>query len=216
MLNFLKEKVLPKIYFYLIPVYFLLDIFTKLLVVSYLPFHKYVPIFGKYVGFTYIFNKGAAFGLFHSVNPLIKNILFTIVTLGAIVFIFYLLLKTYKGQKIHMHACALILGGAFGNVSDRILGYMIYGAINDAGFNAGRKFKLFFGKVVDFVNIGVGRPHGKYRWPYFNFADACITIGLVILIVLILFTKEENANNTNKTENDTDNKDDETIKTGIT
>lgn len=189
---------------------------TKLIVVNHLPFHKYIPVLGNFAGFTYIFNKGAAFGLFHSLNPLIKNIFFTTVTIGAIVFIFYLMLKTYKGQKLHMHACALILGGAFGNVADRIFGFMIYGAINDAGFNAGRKVKLFFGKVVDFINIGFGSPRGKWRWPYFNVADACITIGLVILISLIVFTKDENANNNYKNKKSSDNLDnDETIKTDM-
>jgi signal peptidase II len=69
---------------------------------------------------------------------------------------------------------------------------MIYGDINIiTGANAGRKFEFFFSRVVDFINIGFGKPTGKWRWPYFNVADSCITIGLVILVFLILFNKDK-------------------------
>jgi signal peptidase II len=188
-----KISLLPKL---LIPVFFAADIITKLLVVNYLPYQKYVPVWGRFLGFTYIFNPGAAFGIFGGLNPLIKNIAFTLITVIAIIFVFHLMLKTYKGKKIYQYACALILGGAFGNVSDRIFGYMLYGKISSAtGFNSGRAFKLYFGKVVDFVNIGFGNPYGKWRWAYFNIADACISIGLVILIILILFSKDKSSEN---------------------
>jgi len=193
-----KEKFYYLLPVFLIPFYYLVDIITKMIVVKHLPYQKYVPVLGNFAGFTYIFNTGAAFGLFSNLNPLLKNILFTLVTLSAIAFIAYLMFKTYKDKKIYRHSCALILAGAFGNLSDRIFGYFLYGDINIiTGENLGRKFQFFFAKVVDFINIGYGNPYGYsggWRWPYFNAADSFITIGLTILIITVLFSKEKKKN----------------------
>jgi len=180
---------------FLIPFYYLLDVITKLLVVNNLPYQKYVPVLGNFAGFTYVFNSGAIFGLFSNLTPVLKNVIFTFVAVCEIVFIVYLMFKVYKDRLLYRHSFALILAGAFGNLCDRIFGYFIYGDINIlTGENLGRKFQFFFAKVVDFINIGYGNPYGYgegWRIPYFNAADSCITIGLTILIITILFSKEK-------------------------
>lgn len=98
-------------------------------------------------------NEGAAFGLFKGFG----NATFIIISLVAIVFISYLLIKG-KEEGLGL---SLILGGAVGNLIDRIV----------------------FGNVTDFIDIFAGRFH----WPAFNVADSALTIGLVLLLISSLF-----------------------------
>ncbi len=100
-----------------------------------------------------ISNKGAAFGILSGAG----NTFFIVVSLIAISVIFYLLVK----ERENYLAYSLILGGATGNLVDRI----------------------FYGHVTDFLDIYIGR----YHWPAFNVADSVLTIGIGILAIKILF-----------------------------
>ena len=100
-------------------------------------------------------NTGAAFGMFKNLG---SNV-FIGVSVVAMIFIIWLLVKSIYSQ----FGLSLLLGGAIGNLIDRIL----------------------FGKVVDFIDVSVG----KYHWPAFNVADSCLTIGIALILLLPLIKK---------------------------
>jgi signal peptidase II len=102
-----------------------------------------------------IYNKGAAFSFLASEAGWQRHAL-TVVGICAALFILYLL-KRHAGQRLFCLALALILGGALGNVLDRIM----------------------YGHVIDFLDVYVGRWH----WPAFNMADSAICIGAVLFIL---------------------------------
>lgn len=136
-------------------------------------FGESISVIGDFFRITFTENPGMAFGfdpgsdfkLFISVFSLVASI-------GLLVYL-YTIRKKSLSLKI---AIALILGGAVGNVIDR----MFYGIIYDYA-------PLFYGKVVDFfdfdfVNFSIfGRSYD--RWPIFNIADAAVSIGVLILLV---------------------------------
>ncbi|WAW09324.1 signal peptidase II [Oxalobacter vibrioformis] len=101
------------------------------------------------------YNKGAAFSFLASASGW-QRYFFTGVSLIAIVFILYFMRKN-AGQKLFCWAFALILGGAIGNLIDRLL----------------------YGQVTDFIDFYIGTWH----WPAFNIADSAITIGAVLFIL---------------------------------
>jgi signal peptidase II len=100
-------------------------------------------------------NTGAAFGMFRSLG----SSFFIILSAVAIIFIVHLLAKrTYSSLGL-----SLILGGAAGNLIDRLL----------------------YGKVVDFIDVSVG----SYHWPAFNVADSSLTIGIAVILIKYFFKK---------------------------
>lgn len=131
-----------------------------------------ISVIGDFFRITFTENPGMAFGfdpgsdfkLFISVFSLVASI-------GLLVYL-YTVRKKSLSLKI---AIALILGGAIGNVIDR----MFYGLIYDYA-------PLFYGKVVDFFDFDFfnfsifGRSYD--RWPIFNIADAAVSIGVLILL----------------------------------
>jgi signal peptidase II len=102
-----------------------------------------------------VYNKGAAFSFLASETGWQRHLL-TAVGIGAAVFILFLL-KRHAGQRMFCWALALILGGALGNVLDRIM----------------------YGHVIDFLDVHAGGWH----WPAFNVADSAICIGAVLFVL---------------------------------
>ncbi|TAK52005.1 MAG: signal peptidase II, partial [Betaproteobacteria bacterium] len=102
-----------------------------------------------------VFNKGAAFSLL-AAAPGWQTPLFAAIALAAAAFISYLLVR-HPGQRLFCAGLALILGGALGNLWDR----------------------LKWGQVVDFLDLHAAGWH----WPAFNVADSAITLGAALLIV---------------------------------
>lgn len=137
--------------FLIIPVALVVDQISKAMIVGkmslYSPSH---PIIGDFFRLTYIQNRGAAFGL-NLGSPLLHTIV-SIVALGVLVWMFW---KLPRKDVLLRFALALVLGGALGNIVDRIR------------FNA----------VIDFFDVGIG----TLRWPIFNFADSFVTIGIGLL-----------------------------------
>jgi signal peptidase II len=129
------------------------------------------PIFGNFLRLTFIENPGMAFGI-----DLGGKLFLTIFSILASVGIFFYLYKIRQEAFVVRLALALILGGAIGNLIDRVF----YGVIFGEG-------ALFYGKVVDFVDIdffnleflGI---HAS-RFPVFNIADASVSCGVVILLL---------------------------------
>ena len=131
-----------------------------------------IPVINDFFKITFTENPGMAFGfdpgsdfkLFISVFSLVASI-------GLLVYLY-----TVRNKSLSLKiAIALILGGAVGNVIDR----MFYGLIYDYA-------PLFYGKVVDFFDFDFfnfsifGRSYD--RWPIFNIADAAVSIGVLILL----------------------------------
>jgi len=128
----------------------LLDYLTKKLVVKYVGQSGAIPVL-PFLRIVYVQNKGAAFGLFQDVG----NTVFIIVSLIAIILIILYQLNLKKGLEIF--SFSLILGGATGNLIDR----------------------LTVGSVIDFIDLFIGRWH----WPAFNVADSALTVGIVLFLM---------------------------------
>ena len=130
------------------------------------------PIIGDLLRFTFVENPGMAFGLDFGM-PLLLGLF----SIGAAFFLIYLI-KSSPREKIggFHYALAMILGGAVGNLIDRVF----YGVIYDYA-------SLFHGKVVDFIDIDI--PDiviGGFdldRFYVFNIADAAVSIGIVLLLL---------------------------------
>lgn len=127
----------------------LLDYFTKQLIVSnfsltdsysLLPFLKIV----------HVQNPGAAFGIFKHLG----NNVFIFFSIVAIICI--LIYKSKLPMGLEFFSLSLILGGAIGNLIDR----------------------LTKGKVIDFIDVFIG----KWHWPAFNVADSALTVGMILFI----------------------------------
>jgi signal peptidase II len=133
-----------------------LDVFTKELVLAVLDPGRFVPLIGSGVGWQLIFNPGAAFGL------RLPPVVFPLVTLVLVVVV----VRSLQGPLSvgAVAAQALVVGGAVGNVLDRM-------------FRPGDG-TLFGGYVVDFVAWGT--------FPRFNVADASITVGVALFILSTL------------------------------
>lgn len=113
------------------------------------------PVVGDVVRLTYVLNTGAAFGL--RLGPLSHEILAGL-ALAATLVVVGVIGRTPVGEHARLVALALILGGAVGNLADRLAGP---------------------GGVVDFLDVGLG----TLRWPVFNLADVGVTTGAVLLIL---------------------------------
>jgi len=138
-----------------------------------------IPIIGDFFRLTFIENPGMAFGYDPGTEVKLWISLFSFFASVGLFIYLYLI----RNQSLSLRfAIAFILGGAVGNLIDR----MFYGIIYDYA-------PLFYGKVVDFLDFDFfnvsffGRSYD--RWPIFNFADAAVSIGVLILI---LFYKRHN------------------------
>lgn len=132
----------------------LLDQITKITVTRILAYGESIPV-TSFFNLVLAYNKGAAFSFLASESGW-QRWLFTAISLGATIFILYLL-KRHAGQRLFCWALALILGGAVGNLIDRVI----------------------YGHVVDFLDFYVRNWH----WPAFNVADSAISIGAVLFIL---------------------------------
>jgi signal peptidase II len=134
-----------------------LDQLTKDLIVSRMTLYSSVPVVPGVFHLTLVTNRGALFGLLHDLPDPYRVVLFTAVPILAILLVLTFQYRTATGEAGTQAGLALILGGALGNLADRLrLGY-----------------------VIDFLDVFVGDLH----WPAFNIADASICIGVGLLIL---------------------------------
>jgi signal peptidase II len=132
----------------------LIDQLTKIAIERAFDYGDVHPVTG-FFNLVLTYNKGAAFSFLASASGWQKHFL-TVIGIGASLFILYLLAR-HGSQKLFSLALAMILGGAIGNVIDR----------------------LAYGHVVDFLDFHVGGWH----WPAFNMADSAIVGGAILLVV---------------------------------
>ncbi len=141
----------------------ILDQITKILILKNLPLYHSVTIIPGLFNITHIHNPGGAFGFMAHQDSSLRNFLFILLASVAVCFIFYFYKNTNRTHPFLASGFALILGGAIGNLIDRIR----------------------FGKVVDFLDFYIR----NYHWPAFNVADSAITVGVAVFIFHLLFKK---------------------------
>ena len=148
------------------------DQFSKWLVARELDLHEYRPLVDGLLSLSHVRNRGAAFGILSDADLPYQSILFAGLSLVALLAIAVYAWRLPATAWLPQLALALILGGALGNLIDRLrLGY-----------------------VVDFVHV-YWRDH---QWPDFNAADSAITIGVTLLVLDIL--RSPHAESSGKTE----------------
>lgn len=164
-----------------------IDLLTKYLVVQNYRYGEPSPVIGDFFRMTLTFNTGFVFGIAQN------NMIISIFTTGfAIIF---LLFYRIKNSNIgHPWGWNLVLVGAFGNFIDKFFVKMPPGGGVKFGLAANNPSE-FIG-VVDFLDFDWPNMLYFSRWPAFNFADSCVSVGLVILIL----TMNKETTETNKTE----------------
>jgi signal peptidase II len=119
----------------------------------------------QYLNFVMVWNRGISFGLFGGMladNPqMLSMILIGVTMLIAVLLALWLAMAR---TRVAAWGLSLIIGGAIGNIIDRIR----------------------FGAVADFIDVHIGDKH----WPAFNLADSCVVIGAILLILHTAFAKE--------------------------
>jgi signal peptidase II len=151
------------LFFALSVVLFAMDRGTKALVVRRLPLYESVPVLDGIFHLTHVANTGALFGLLAGLPSPARELVFITVPILAITLILAFQFRSREGDLLVQAGLSLILGGALGNLYDRVR----------------------YGHVVDFLDFSVSGHH----WPAFNIADSCICLG-VFTLVLDLYRRE--------------------------
>ncbi len=138
-----------------------LDQLTKSLAVKLLTYAEPLAVFPSF-NLTLLYNRGAAFSFLSDASGW-QRWFFVVVSAGATVFLTLWLRRLKQDQLLLSIALALVLGGAVGNLIDR----------------------LWLGYVVDFIQVY----YRQYYWPAFNLADSAISVGAVLLIWDSLFVR---------------------------
>lgn len=139
-----------------------LDQFTKTTAVNTLDYQTPIAVMPSF-NFTLMYNKGAAFSFLSDADGW-QRWLFTGLALFVSVILIIWISRLEKQDKLMTLSLSLILGGAVGNLIDRVL----------------------YGYVIDFIQWY----YQSFYWPAFNIADAAITVGTVILLGLSFFPEK--------------------------
>lgn len=136
-----------------------------------MPYQSSKNVFGNFFKITFIENPGMAFGL-----QIGGKLFLSLFTIFATILLFIFLYKNRNEGLLLRLSLAFILGGATGNLIDRVF----YGKIYDYA-------PLFYGRVVDFLHFDFPNftIFGKniYSWPIFNIADVFVTLGFLLILV---------------------------------
>jgi len=139
------------------------DLATKFWVESILSYGQHIAV-TSFFNLVLTYNAGAAFSFLSEASGWQRWFLSGIAAVASFVIIY--LLHKYKTEKLFCLSLSLILGGALGNLWDRIT----------------------LGHVVDFLDFYIG----DYHWPAFNIADSAICIGAALLIIESFSNKTQN------------------------
>lgn len=147
----------------------LLDQTTKHLIVRTIRLGQGIPVVPGFFDIVFVLNPGAAFSFLATLPDSVRNPFFVMISVTAVI-----LIIVYHTRHLQQHALAslslaLILGGAVGNLIDR----------------------LRYGMVVDFLLVHVY----QYHWPAFNVADSAISVGVSLMVLdLLLEWRREREN----------------------
>ncbi len=153
--SMLHYSITPLQSFIIAIIIFIFDQFTKYLIKSHVGHYEIIGIL-PFLNIVYVENIGSAFGMF----KVLGNAFFIAIAVFAIIFMSVLIVK-YRDNRLSF---SLFLGGAAGNLADRII----------------------YGYVIDFIDIYIG----KFHWPAFNIADSALTIGFLMLLIKIILPKK--------------------------
>ena len=147
---------------------FALDRLTKVIIerrVSFFDTYKVIPGFFDIVRSQ---NRGVAFGIFNDSTSEWRTTLLVIASMAAVILVSVMLWNARRLDRWSIWGFSLILGGAAGNVFDRVV----------------------YGRVTDFLLLYIG----DFQWPTFNVADSAIVVGSCLLLVDLLRSKRQTAN----------------------
>ncbi len=139
---------------------FVLDQLVKLYIVRHLTLFEQIDLVPHWLAITYTLNSGAAFSLFAALKPAVRSLMLDGLA-GAAVVVLGVLLARGARPPVVSAAFALIMGGAAGNLLDRVVR----------------------GRVVDFIYVH----YYSWSYPVFNVADSAITIGVAIILIHSVF-----------------------------
>lgn len=141
----------------------IVDRWTKRLAAAHIAMYAHIQVIPGFFRLTHTENTGAAFSLFADSPSRWKTAMLITFSVVAMVVVAVLLWKQERALTITSIALSLILGGAVGNLWDRVAS----------------------GRVVDFLLFYVK----QYQWPVFNLADSSIVVGATLLVIEMLFHK---------------------------
>jgi signal peptidase II len=141
-------------------VVFLLDQISKLAILGFFEQHASFRVVPGFFNIVLVRNRGMAFGIMNRQQGHFGSYLLILTTIAAIVLLIYWARRQGKERGKILFGLGLILGGAVGNLVDRVR----------------------LGSVTDFLDFYLGR----YHWPAFNLADAAITIGAIWVALQLL------------------------------
>ncbi len=144
--------------FYLIAVaIILLDQATKRVIVGTLRLGQGLPIVPGFFDLVLVLNPGAAFSFLATLPDSVRNPFFITISVTAVILILVYRTRHLQKHELASLSLALVLGGAIGNLIDR----------------------LRYGMVVDFLLVHVY----EYHWPAFNVADSAISVGVTLMVL---------------------------------
>ena len=155
-----RNRGLRGAYLWIMAAVTILDQLTKALVDRFMALHESHVLVDGLLRLTYVRNRGAAFGILSDAELPYQSLLFSAMSLAALAAIAIYAWRLPARSRLPRAALALIMGGAVGNLLDRL--------------------RLRY--VIDFVDAHWGLHH----WPAFNVADSAITVGVVLLVVDML------------------------------
>ena len=133
-------------------IFLIIDIVSKVIVSRYILLDESIKLINNFLYITYVRNTGAAWSMFSSRSVLVL-IISSFIILGIILHVY----KNKPKKRMEKFAYSLIIGGALGNLINRIT----------------------YGYVIDFIDIKIF----KYDYPIFNLADSFIVIGVILLVI---------------------------------
>ena len=145
---------------------FVLDQLAKLYIVRHLKLFEQIDLIPNWLAITFTLNPGAAFSLFATLPPAMRDLLLDGLAGAAVVVLGVLLARGARPTAISV-AFALIMGGAAGNLCDRVAR----------------------GRVIDFIYVH----YYSWSYPVFNLADSAITIGVAIILIHSVFSRDAKA-----------------------
>src|SRR5580700_6521382 len=141
----------------------LLDQATKLFVQAHMVLYESIPIIPNYLDITYTQNPGAAFSMLADAPPWVRKAFLLTMACAAIIVLLVVIVRA-ESVSLTSISCALILGGAMGNLIDRAIR----------------------GRVIDFMRAH----YYDLNYPIFNVADSAISIGVMLILLMTVFGRE--------------------------
>ncbi len=158
-----NHHAMRKLHFLIALAVVFLDRAAKWAIARHISLHESIQVIPGFFRLTHVENRGAAFGLFAESPSEWKIAVLVLFSIVALVIVSALLWRNSHSMSATGVGLALILGGALGNLWDRLVS----------------------GRVVDFLLFYIG----QYQWPAFNVADSAIVMGAGLLVIEILFAK---------------------------